>query len=89
MRFDWDPEKRVENLRKHDIDFVAAVGIFDGPILERHDDRFDYDEIRMAAIGIVDGIEIVVYYTDRGDVRRIFSARKATKHERKVYYQAF
>jgi hypothetical protein len=88
MRFDWDPAKRRENLRQHGLDFKTALRIFEGPVLERLDDRFDYGEQRISAVGIVDGLEVSVYYTDRGDVRRLISARKATKDERKAYCQA-
>ncbi len=42
----------------------------------------------MVAIGLLDGIEITLVYTDRGEVRRMISARKATHHERHAYYQA-
>lgn len=85
---EWDPEKNEQNLRKHGVDFITAVRIFAGPVLERRDDRFDYGEVRMAAIGVVDGIEMTVYYTDRGKRRRLFSARKATRDERQAYYHA-
>jgi uncharacterized DUF497 family protein len=30
---------------------------------------------------------ISVFYTERGDNIRIISARKATKHEQRTYYQ--
>ena len=35
-----------------------------GPTLERVDDRFEYGEVRVYAIGVVSGIEITVLYTD-------------------------
>ncbi|MCK7582378.1 MAG: BrnT family toxin [Chromatiales bacterium] len=39
------------------------------------DDRFDYGEIRVYAIGLVNGLEITVIYTDRdGDERHLISA---------------
>ena len=34
------------------------------------DDRFDYDELRIYAIGLVEGIEITVIYTDLEDDKR-------------------
>ena len=86
--FEWDEAKRSTNLARHGIDFVDAVRIFDGPILERTDDRFDYGETRIAAIGVVDGHEITVYFTVRGTTIRIISARKATRDERQAYDQA-
>lgn len=32
--FEWDPAKRRANLRKHGVDFVGAVRVFEGPVLE-------------------------------------------------------
>ncbi len=43
--------------------------------MERADDRYDYGEVRIYAIGLVNGIEITVIYTDRDrDERHIISA---------------
>ena len=57
--------------------------IFDGPTVERTDDRYDYGEVRIYAIGIVNGIEITVIYTDRDpDERHIISAWRSEPHER-------
>ena len=63
MRFTWDPAKNVANVRRHRIAFQDAARIFDGPTVERTDDRYDYGEVRIDAIGLVNGIEIMVIYT--------------------------
>ncbi len=89
MRYVWDPKKNAANVRKHGISFSRAVMVFKGPVLETEDDRFDYGETRIQAIGLADGKEIFVAYTDEGDsIRRIISARKAEPHERKAYWEA-
>ena len=88
MRFEWDPAKRIANLRQHGVDFQAATKMFAGPDLERPDDRFDYGEVRWIAIGIVSATEFTVCYTDRGESRRIISARKANNDEREAFYRA-
>src|SRR3712207_6922479 len=49
--------------------FVAASRIFDGPVVERPDDRKDYGERRMVAYGIADGRVLAVVYTDRKSTR--------------------
>ena len=46
MEFEWDENKRQSNLRKHGIDFVRAAAIFNNPILEREDNRYDYEDTR-------------------------------------------
>jgi uncharacterized DUF497 family protein len=51
------------------------------------DDRFDYGEERIQAIGLLDEREIVVIYTNRpGEEWRIISARPATPQERIAYW---
>jgi uncharacterized DUF497 family protein len=87
MEFEWDENKRYTNLSKHGIDFVRAAAIFNSPILEREDNRYDYDESRLIALGETNGIVLFVVYTMRGSVYRIISARRATKREQRQYYQ--
>jgi uncharacterized protein len=65
LRFTWKPEKNRINVRRHGIAFRDAARIFDGPTVERVDDRFDYGETRVYAIGVVHGVEITVIYPDR------------------------
>lgn len=70
MDFAWDVRKNRRNLALHGIAFEDAARIFEGPTLERVDGRFDYGEQRVYAIGVVNGIEITVIYSDvagRGD----------------------
>jgi uncharacterized DUF497 family protein len=87
MQYSWDDDKGRRNVRVHGIAFEDAVKIFDGPTLERLDDRFDYPETRCYAIGLAEGCPITVIYTDVDDeTRRIISAWKAEKHEEKAYF---
>src|SRR5438067_101882 len=90
MRYSWNPKKSLLNVTRHGIAFEDAIRIFEGPTLERVDDRFDYGEVRIYAIGVVNGIEITVIYTDtKGDhsERRIISAWRAERHEREAYWK--
>jgi len=88
MDFEWDENKRQSNLRKHGIDFVRAAAIFENPILEREDNRYDYGESRLIALGETTGVVLFVVYTMRGSVYRIISARRATKSEQQQYYKS-
>jgi uncharacterized protein len=83
MLFEWDESKRRTNLAKHLIDFQDAIKIFDGPVFEVA--RRRHGEDRVLAVGLMEGIEIVVVYVIRGGTRRIISARKAHRNERKDY----
>jgi hypothetical protein len=90
MRFTWDARKNRANVERHSIAFEDAVRIFEGPTLEKADDRYDYGETRVYAIGMVNGIELTVIYSDRpANERRIISAWKAQKHEREAYWKNF
>ena len=85
MRFAWDPDKNIENKRRHGISFHAARAVFQDPNhIDDLDDR-DYGEERWVAIGELGPIVAYVVYTDRGDVRRLISARKATPDEKARY----
>jgi uncharacterized DUF497 family protein len=65
-----------------------AAQIFEGPTVERVDDRFDYGEVRVYAIGLVHGLEITVIFTDREpEERRIISAWRAEPHERRFCWE--
>ena len=83
MLFEWDESKRQANLAKHLIDFQDAVQIFDEPVFEKTQHR--HGEDRVLAIGLMQGIEIVVVYVIRGKSRRIVSARRAHRDERQDY----
>jgi uncharacterized DUF497 family protein len=90
MRFTWDPPKNAANLRRHGITLRDAARIFDGPTVEQEDDRFEYGETRVYAIGLVNGLEVTVIYTDRqDDERHLISAWRAEPHERRHFWQSF
>ena len=87
MRYTWDPKKNRQNIARH---FEDATRVFEGPTLERVDDRFEYGEVRVYAIGIVNGLEITVIYADISTMeRRIISAWRSERHERKAYWKIF
>jgi uncharacterized protein len=56
-----------------------------GPTLERQDDRRDYGEIRVQAIGQVSNDILFVVYTDRDDIGHIISAGLANRKERRLW----
>lgn len=87
--FEWDETKSEANLRTRGFDFACASLIFEGPTLERGDDRADYGEERIQAIGKVGEDTLFVVYTWRGSVRRIISARLADRRECNAYEKVF
>lgn len=87
MTFEWDEAKRRLNLQRHGIDFVDVPQIFDGDTLSIEDTRRDYGETRYITLGLLRTHVIVVVHTERKDAIRIISARKATKYEKKTYFE--
>jgi uncharacterized DUF497 family protein len=88
IRYTWDPKKNATNRRKHGVTFEVAIRVFEGFTVEDFDERYEYEEIRQSAIGVVNDIEFFVVFTDVSDEeRRIITARPATREEREVYWQ--
>ena len=88
MEFAWDEDKHHRKLRERGFGFDFAALIFAGPVIEKRDTRKEYGELRMLALGEVEGIVLAVITTDREDVRRIISARRASQKER-AEWQSF
>lgn len=87
MAFEWDSQKAFRNQRKHGISFSVAVEVFRDPYrIERLDDAEDYGETRWIAIGLADGIVLVVVYVLRQNNIRLISARKAKRSEDENYW---
>ena len=84
--FEWDEDKRKNNIKKHGIDFEDATEIFYGPIFLRRSDR--NNEERWIAVGSLEDRFIAVVFTRRADVIRIISARRAWKNEERDYRNA-
>lgn len=86
MEFEWDPAKSEANRRVRGFGFEFAILIFDGRTIESEDTRTDYGEVRVRATGEARGRVLIVIYTQRGDVRRIISARPANRKERATWH---
>jgi hypothetical protein len=83
----WDKNKSRNNLAKHGIDFELAQLMFDDPMAAT---RFEmsYDgEDRWQTIGLIGPVLVLVVHTapDGENPGRIISARRATRHERRIY----
>lgn len=68
MAIEFDPAKDARNIESHGISLAAAETLLAGRTVERIDDRRDYGEVRIIAIGEVDGREFVCVYTRRGEL---------------------
>jgi|SaaInl8_200m_RNA_FD_contig_41_1760232_length_858_multi_3_loop_2 uncharacterized protein len=85
--FEWDKIKAEHNARKHGVSFDEAQTVFlDCFSVMIPDESHSNIEERFLLIGTSHKHRIlVVSYTDRGDIIRVISARKATGHERRQY----
>ena len=89
MRFEWDEVKANKNFKKHGLDFETAARVFGDPFrIEMYDSKYSCDEDRYITIGEIGGTACVVFvsYTERTDIIRMISARKANASERSKYY---
>ncbi len=88
LKFEWDKRKAKTNIQKHGVSFEEASTVFGDPLANIFDDEeHSQDEEREIIIGHsrVQRL-LIVFFTERAkDLIRIFSARKATKKERKDY----
>jgi len=79
MRYPWTESKNRRNVRLHGIAFEDAILVVEAPTVERVDDRFDYGELRIYAIGVVNGLEITVIYTE-GRITSDASSRRGARN---------
>jgi uncharacterized DUF497 family protein len=84
---EWNEEKARINLTIHKVSFETAQYIFsDTERLERPDRSAGNTsrEERLQTLGMIDEVLFVVY-TERGENRRLISARRANMAERRSY----
>lgn len=89
MQFEWDESNRRINRQRHNLDFADAETIFSGPTATFADDRFEYSEDRFITYGLLQNIVVVIAHTERNEMVRIISMRKATKHEQTLYFDQY
>lgn len=89
IRFEWDPPKAAENLKKHRISFDEAKSVFyDEFAVQFFDDQHSSEEERFLMLGMTSGARLLIVChceREQGEVIRIISARKATKRESAFY----
>jgi hypothetical protein len=87
MHFEWDSAKAAKNLRQHRVTFEEALTVFSDPLARIFDDEdHSIEEQREIIIGhSARDRSLVVCFTAQGESVRIFSARMATRRERKDY----
>ncbi|MFY9261326.1 MAG: BrnT family toxin [Gallionella sp.] len=77
----WHEPKRQLALADRGLDFADATYIFAQMVFEFEDTHQDYGECRMICFGYLAGRLMAVGYVKRGEIRHIFSMRKANERE--------
>ena len=87
LRFEWDPRKAAVNRTRHKVSFEEAVTVFGDPLGRITDDpRHSETEERYVLLGQSARRRLLaVMFTERGQVIRLISARKATRREGREY----
>ena len=87
LRFEWNPAKAAGNLAKHGVSFEEAATVFGDPLGRIVDDpRHSADEPRHVLLGHSKRHRLLaVMFTERAEVIRLISARKATRRERREH----
>ena len=62
--------------------------MFETDTIEWFDDREDYGEHRIIALGLSGANVLRITYTLRGNTIRVISAQKASKYDRKKYFKS-
>ena len=91
-RFEWDPAKADRNAKDHGVTFEQAATVFlDAMLLSQLDQEHSDEEERWVSLGMDKAARLLVVchtyreITENGARIRIFSARKATRHEIRDY----
>ncbi len=87
MIFEWDKNKAIFNLSKHQVSFDEAKTVFEDPLyIDFYDPDHSEAEERYLIVRRSNKDKIlIISYTERENIIRIISARKVTKAEKKVY----
>jgi uncharacterized DUF497 family protein len=89
ITFEWDEQKAKVNSKKHRISFEEAKSVFyDTYARLIPDPDHSGDEDRFVLLGMSEQLRVLIVchcYRKNDSVIRLISARKATRHEQKLY----
>ena len=91
IRFEWDQNKNLANVKKHKISFEEAKTVFfDESARVIPDPEHSDNEERFIILGISNKLKLLIVvhtYRENDEIIRIISARKASKSESKYYLE--
>lgn len=87
--FEWDDLKAKENIKGHGVTYEEAQSVFfDDMALQFWDGTRSNQEERFLLLGLSNNLRLLIVvhcFCEKDSTTRIFSARKATRNERKHY----
>ena len=89
MKFVWDEEKNLANIKKHKVSFVQAVHSFSDALRKEYydDGHSGFEKDRSIVVGFaVNAVLIVSFAEPDTETIHIISARKAKKLELEALY---
>lgn len=85
MDFSWDERKAISNLKKHGVSFAEAATVFADPLALAIEDALEPERTLLLGMSNRQRLLLVVHVEVDESRIRIFSARRATSHERRRY----
>jgi uncharacterized protein len=90
MEIEYDKNKRRATFKDRGLDFEDAPLVLNSEYrITWHDEREDYGEIREITMGELAGRLVIVVHTQRGEITRIISMRKANEREQNYFKKQF
>ena len=89
LKFEWNARKASANQKRHGVSFEEARTVFLDEYAKLIDDP-DHSEVedRFVLLGLSSTLKVILVchcYREQGNVIRIISARKASRHETLQY----
>lgn len=89
LKFEWNAQKASANQKRHGVSFEEARTVFLDEYAKLIDDP-DHSEVedRFVLLGLSSTLKVILVchcYREQGNVIRIISARKASRHETLQY----
>jgi hypothetical protein len=81
----FDPRKSARNWRERGLGFEFVADFAFGSAKYVQDNRKEYGEVRIRAIGFIKDVLYALVFTMRGNALRVISLRRASRKERKRY----
>lgn len=88
MKVDYEPEKNDLNIEKHGVSFERVYKFRFDTCIRQVDERKDYSETRINALGYLGKRIYILTYVKRDKTIRVISFRQANKREQAYYAKA-